>query len=80
MTSSLAYLLPMTIPLAYLVLAARLPKTPPRWPTWLAAAPLGLAFACTGLLAAAGEGGSPLLGIVGFGLSFRLDALSPRRT
>jgi NADH:ubiquinone oxidoreductase subunit 5 (subunit L)/multisubunit Na+/H+ antiporter MnhA subunit len=76
MHHSLAYLFPATVPLAYLALAMRARTAPGRWSTWLAAVPLGLALFNLAVLLMHGPGGSPLVGIVGFGASFRLDGLS----
>ena len=76
MNDTAVYLLPASTPLLFAVLALVMLKRPSRWPKAAAALPLVAALASTALLLTAGPGQSPLLGIVGIGLSIRLDALS----
>lgn len=76
MNDTAFYLLPAATPLLFVVLALVMQRRPSRWPKAVAALPLVPALASVALLVTAGPGQSPLLGIVGIGLSIRLDALS----
>jgi NAD(P)H-quinone oxidoreductase subunit 5 len=73
---NLEYFLPLAAPLAYATLAFMLARSPGRWPLWQASLPILVAAASLALLVTSGSGQSPLLGIVGVGISVRLDPLS----
>ncbi len=75
MNQAYLYFLPAAAPALYAVLALLFYRQPARWPLWLAAAPLAASLLSIALLVAQGQGQSPLLGVVGIGLSVRLDAL-----